>query len=262
MDFEIFDFHTHPFIYEKENICDHIKYCNMSMERTKSELLDLGISHIAGSVVSYYEDKACISPKRMIELNDMALKLRKIYGDFYIPGFHICPMHIEESKKEIKRMHENGVNLIGELVPYLHNWEEGYESDKLSEIIDYATEYNMIISFHSQNEDGMDKMVREHPNTIFVAAHPGERKQFERHLQRMQMSKNYYLDLSGYGIFRYGMLRHGIDEMGKERFIFGSDYPTCSPAMYIGGVVLDKQISDIEKEYIMSKNAKKLLGVK
>ena len=50
--------------------------------------------------------------------NDTALELKKVYGDFYIPGFHIHPAYQEESVSEIKRMDKLGIKLIGELVPY------------------------------------------------------------------------------------------------------------------------------------------------
>ena len=82
-----------------------------------------------------------------------------------------------------------------------------------------------------------------------------------RHIERMKMSENYYLDLSGYGMFRHGMLRRAIDTVGVDRILFGSDYPTCNPGMYIGGVLLDTLISDTEKEKIFSENAKKLLNI-
>ena len=80
-----------------------------------------------------------------------------------------------------------------------------------------------------------------------------------RHLNRMKISENYYLDLSGTGLFRHGMLRHGIDEVGAERFLFGSDYPTCNPAMFLGGVILDTSISEEEKTLILAGNAQRLL---
>ena len=98
-------------------------------------------------------------------------------------------------------------------------------------------------------------------NKKSVGALLGEYGAFMRHMERMKMSENYYLDLSGYGIFRHGMLRHAIDEFGAERFLFGSDYPTCNPAMYLGGVLLDDLITDEEKEMILSKNAKRILGL-
>ena len=119
----------------------------------------------------------------------------------------------------------------------------------------------MVVCIHSDGEDEMDELVKKHPDLVIVAAHPGEYDEFMRHLERMRMSENYYVDLSGYGMFRHGMLRHGIDEFGAERFLFGSDYPTCNPAMYIGGVLLDTLIKDEEKEKIFSLNAKRLLGI-
>ena len=40
-----------------------------------------------------------------------------------------------------------------------------------------------------------------------------------------------------------------------------ADYPTCNPAMYLGGVLLDELITDEEKKAIFAQNAKKLLGI-
>jgi predicted TIM-barrel fold metal-dependent hydrolase len=119
----------------------------------------------------------------------------------------------------------------------------------------------MVVNFHSMDEDQMDAMVRKHPSTVFVAAHPGEYNNFLRHLNRMKMSENYHLDLSGTGLFRHGMLRRGIDECGAERFLFGSDFPTCNPAMFLGGVLLDTDISEEEKRLILAENAKRLLSI-
>ena len=130
-----------------------------------------------------------------------------------------------------------------------------------SALLSEAGKRNMIVNFHSQGEDEMDEMVKAHKDVVFVAAHPGEYKAFMRHIDRMKYSENYYLDLSGYGIFRHGMLRRAIDTFGIDRLLFGSDFPTCNPAMYIGGVLLDDLISDSEKEKIFSLNAKRLLGI-
>lgn len=151
-----------------------------------------------------------------------------------------------------------GVHLIGELVPYGHGWRD-YSCENFDVILDCAKQHDMIVSFHSMGEDAMDRMTEKHPDIVLIAAHPGEYREFMRHMQRMKKSDNYYLDLSGYGIFRHGMLRHAIDEFGPERFIYGSDFPTCNPAMYLGGVLLDPLITDAEKKLILADNAKRLL---
>lgn len=261
-EYEIIDFHTHPFMTSRTNICSHKEYCNMSADNTKEMLKGIGISKICGSVIGKMhssDDKKSIW-QEIIDCNNEALTLRDIYGDFYIPGFHVHPGFVKESCEEIERMSKLGIKLVGELVPYWHGWRD-YSAKAFYEILDVCKEYDMVVSFHSMGEDEMDKMVKEFPSLTFVAAHPGEYGEFTRHMERMKMSENYYLDLSGTGLFRHGMLRHALDEAGAERILFGSDYPTCNPAMFIGGVYFDSMIKDKEKELIFSGNTKRLLRI-
>lgn len=262
MPFEIIDFHTHPFIQKENNICAYAENCNMSADSTVELFSKLGVSKICGSVIrqGFYENESAWD--KVKRNNEIALELKELYGDFYVPGFHIHPHYVEESIAEMHRMQALGVKLIGELVPYMDGWSN-YASPAFSVLLDEAEKCGMVVNFHplAKEEDQMDEMVQKHPNLTFVAAHPGEYPAFMRHFERMNMSENYYLDLSGYGMFRHGMLRHGIDKFGAERFLFGSDYPTCNPAMYLGGVLLDDLITAEEKKKIFSLNAKRLLGL-
>lgn len=262
MKFEIIDFHTHPFIEKENNICAYKDRYSMNTDTTVELFRTLGVSKICGGVIRWDPDTKENIWEKVRRNNDIALKLRELYGDFYVPGFHVHPDYVEESIKEIHRMKALGVNLIGEIVPYFDGWNN-YARPEFSVLLDEAERCNMVVSIHSvtEEEDEMDEMVKQHPNLTIVAAHPGEYGAFMRHLDRMELSENYYLDLSGYGMFRQGMLRYGIDRFGAERFLFGSDYPTCNPAMYIGGVLLDPLIIDEEKEKIFSLNAKRLLGL-
>lgn len=258
--YEIIDFHTHPFTSDKNNICAHKKHLDMSIDGTKNMLEELGVSRICGSVLTLgaLQDSYTNVWEAIREDNDNALRLRECYEGFYIPGFHVHPAFVEESIEEIRRMSDEGVKLIGELCPYNYGWDD-YSCKGFSRILDEAEKYGMVVSFHSMNDDAMDEMVKNHPNITFVAAHPGEYNTLMRHLSRMKMSDNYYLDLSGTGIFRHGMIRHAIDEVGADRFLFGTDYPICNPAMFIGSVLLDTLITDEEKRLIFSENAKRIL---
>ncbi len=258
--YEIIDFHTHPFINQNSNICSHKEHCDMSADNTKKLMSELGVSRICGSVLGRVIKKDFEGDvwQEIKKCNAEALSLSEMYGEFYIPGFHIHPSYVKESCQEIEDMSRRGIKMVGELVPYWHGWKD-YSSRELCEILDVCEQYDMVVSFHSMGEDEMDKMVSEHPNLTFVAAHPGEYGEFMRHMERMAKNDNYYLDISGYGIFRHGMLRHAIDRFGAERFLFGSDYPTCNTAMYIGGVYFDTLLTDNEKRMIFSENAKRLL---
>ena len=256
MALEIIDFHTHPFIDPIHNICSHREFCHMSPEDTRAVFDSLQISRICGSVISTHEFPDMWEKVRFN--NDTALRLREMYGDFYTPGFHVHPDYPEESIAEIRRMHELNVHLIGELVPYMDGWRD-YDSESLSAVLDEAGKYNMLVSFHTMGGQAIDRMVSAHPDVVFIAAHPGEYGELMQHVERMKQYENYYLDLSGTGLFRYGMLRRVIDEVGADRILFGSDFPTCNPAMFLGGVLLDPLISDKEKELIFAGNAKRLL---
>lgn len=229
-------------------------------EKTIVELYRyLGISKVCGSVI-----EAGNSGDRWAKIkanNDHALKLQELYGDFYVPGFHVHPDYVEESLGEIARMKERGVRLIGELVPYIDGWSESYDSENLSILLNEAGKQNMVVNFHTQDDDAIDAMVAQHPDVVFVAAHPGEYPTLMRHFERLKRHENYYLDISATGIFRYGMLKHAVATFGADRFLFGTDYPTCSPAVFIGGVLFDERLTDTEKEKIFSLNAKRLLGL-
>lgn len=262
---EIIDFHTHPYLDCSQNICHYIEKYDASFDAIKPYFNGLGITTICGSVVPRDAEVFKSSKKSWADferLNEAALELKQRWGDFYIPGFHVTPDFPEESCREIERMAACNVKLIGELVPYMCGWDD-YSCEAMDEILCEAEKHSMIVNCHSMTKynENMDAMVQKHPDLVIVAAHPGEKEGFLRHLQRMKMSKNYYLDLSGSGLFRHAMLRHGIDEFGAERFIFGTDFPTCNPAVSLGGVLWDPLISDEEREKICCLNAKSLLGI-
>ena len=228
---DIIDFHTHPYLTQEENACMYREGFSLEPEEAKEDLLQAGIGRICGSVIrprNKFDRRLGFS--QIQELNDSALRLKERLGSFYIPGFHIHPAFVKESLETIEWMHQNGYRLIGELVPYMHGWQEygmGYGCRELSEILKLAGEYHMTVSYHtmSEQQDQMEAMIAANPKVTFVAAHPGEREGYLLHLERMKKYENAYLDLSGTGMFRYGMLRFGIRQAGAGRLLFGTDYP-------------------------------------
>ncbi len=261
MDFEIIDFHMHPFTENLDNMCQHKDYFNMTTDEIETTLRGVGISKICGSVLERVKE----GPKNTWEMvkrcNEKALKLRDYFNGFYIPGFQVHPEFIEESIQEILFMKSQGVNLMGEIVPRENGWTD-YSRPEFSEILDVAGKNNIIVSLHSWEPDAMDKMVENHKDVVFVMAHPGKYDMIMRHIARMQKHENCYLDLSGTGIFRYGVTRRLIDMVGVDRILFGTDYPSCNPGMFVGGILFDNLLKDSEKEKIFSLNAKRLLNLK
>lgn len=261
----IIDFHTHPYLEQIENLCMYKEDFQLSPQEAQEDLRRAGINMICGSVLN--QNPYCHGQgfAQLRELNEKALLIKKLYGDFYEPGFHIHPAFVKESLETLEFMHKNGHRLIGEVVPYMHGWKElgfDYGSRELWEILDLAGEYGMVFSYHTMSEwpEQMERMIAQHPKVTFVAAHPGEKEIFLRHLDHLQKYENAYLDLSGTGIFRYGVLYEGVGRVGAEKFLFGTDYPIGNPGMYVQAVWFE-HISDESRELIFHQNASRLLGL-
>lgn len=257
----VIDFHTHPYLSGEEFLNFYPECFTPSPEQCRTDLERAGISMICGSVIlkKPYCREEGFAPIR--QSNERALELKRILGDFYVPGFHVHPDFVEESIAEIEKMHARGVRLIGELVPYLHGWSD-YSNRGLSKILDAAGKYRMVVSFHTMADEQkeMTRMVMDHPDVTFVAAHPGEKEVFLKHLERMRQCGNLYLDLSGTGIFRYGLVACGVSRVGSERFLFGTDYPICNPRMYVQAIC-QEPVSQADRENILYKNARRLLSL-
>ena len=69
------------------------------------------------------------------------------------------------------------------------------------------------------------------------------------------------MDISATGLFRWNMLRYGIDVCGPEKLIFGSDMPVCSVGMNLYGV-LSENLTEEETRLVLAGNFKRLLGMK
>lgn len=255
---KIIDFHMHPFGNSTQNLCHYREFYDRDALESKTYIEKAGITHICGSVIDGYYPEMDFEHIR--KLNHEALALREVYGDFYTLGFHIHPGYVKESCEEIVFMHENHVKLIGELVPYLHGWSNK-EDDGLMEILDVAQEYGMVVSYHSAPDFHMEKIIESHPDIKFVAAHPGEKPRVEQHIVNMKKYENFYLDLSGTGLHRFGVVKYLVNKVGAERILFGTDYPICNPGMYVEAVRME-EISDTDREKIFHKNAEYLLGIK
>lgn len=256
---KIIDFHVHPFYERSELTCFYGNSFHFDNDFFKKDLEEAGIAAVCGSVISFEGIKTTDGFDAFYRLNRHALKMKEMWGDFYIPGVHVHPAFVKESCEELEFMKSQGVKLVGELVPYLHDWSD-YACQGFDEILDVIGQLNMVVSFHSMDDTQMEMMIAAHPRVTFVAAHPGDREKYALHLERMKRYPNAYLDLSGTGLFRYGMLKHGINTVGAERFLFGTDYPITNPHMYVQAVEFEK-ISEDDKDLIFYKNAKRLLDL-
>ncbi len=254
---EILDFHMHPPLDAGSDICQYGGSVPYTPEGLLLDLQRAGISRFCGSLISAGrdpDDAVRASNERMLALHDSL-------GGAYIPGAVIHPSAPDESKAWLRVFAARGLRLVGELVPYMHGWGCTYDSEGLFEILEEAEKLSMVVCYHStDNDPSEERMIAAHPRIGFVAAHPGEKGRYLAHLSRMEKYENLYLDLSGTGLFRYGMLAYGVKRLGAERFLFGSDYPICNPKMNIAAVEYE-DLTEKERALIFGGNARRLLGL-
>lgn len=250
---KIIDFHTHPFIRQENCSCFYDGIVNG--DNFKDIIESAGINMICGSVIRRTEDFEVIR-----RLNAEAAELGQRWKGFYIPGIHIHPKYAEKSIEEIRLGVKSGIKLIGELVPYMNGWSTYYD-EGMEEIYREIDRQNMIVSVHTdpnRDMDGLEKAVGEFKNIIFVAAHPHQKAHYYRHIDMLKKYDNYFLDLSGTGLFRYGMLKTLVNSVGSQKILFGTDFPISNPAMYVKAVYFEN-IKENDMENIFYKNAEMLL---
>jgi len=80
-----------------------------------------------------------------------------------------------------------------------------------------------------------------------------------RNYELLAKYQNLYFDLSGTGLLRWGMLRKGIDMLGSERLLFGTDFPVCNPGMNVYGVLFE-HLTDEERRRVFRTNFIDLTG--
>ena len=254
-DFEIIDAHTHPFLNFAEG-CIGPYGKPENMEEFDMEMKRVGIRRYAGAPLVTFpvNDFAKIH-----ELNEDALRIRDRFPS-YIPGIQVHGDFPQESIEEMTRLYRNeGVRYIGELVPYLMGTGK-YNSPGMLEILKEAGKLNMTANLDGGTPESVAPVMENCPGLKVILAHPGEPSNAKPRFEFIAKYKDLHLDISGYGLFRWNMLRWAIDVCGPEKLIFGSDMPTCSAGMYLYGA-LSEHLTDEEFRLVLGGNFKRLLGL-
>ena len=255
--YRIIDAHCHP-------IADEIDGCLVNAYRTPDTEKDFfaemragGIDFCCGSVLQS-ASKDSDELGRTVSCNAAAFRLGREYPDYYQPGVCIHSGFVGESIAELEKYHRQGVSWLGEIVPGPHGYT-AYSSPAMLEILAAARDLGMTVSIHPTDNEDISRLMENLPDLNVVAAHPGQRPDVLERAEMMRRFPKLHWDLSGTGLFRWGMLKYLVDRCGAEKILFGTDFPICNIAMQIYGV-LAEHISDEARTAIFSGNFKRLSG--
>ena len=257
--YEIIDAHIHPFsFYECLDTTD--MGSGNADEDFVLALKGAGISQAAGSVIARVPASE-FTWKNVHDFNLKALEGRDRFDGFLIPGICVHPWFVKESLEEIDHMyHKENVRLIGELVAYMMHYPD-YAVPEMDPVWDLAQELGMVVNLHLHCLDEARMILKKFPDLKLVIAHPtADRTEYEDRMRLVAKYPNAALDISGSGPNTWGMLRRGINWAGKEKLLFGTDFPIRNPGMYVAGVLYEK-LSDEENQAVFAGNFKRLMGM-
>lgn len=252
----VIDAHIHPFI-ARENCIGRFG-TPATLDEMAAELKKCGITKACGSVIVR---KKAETFEEIRGMNRMALEAVRSHPDLFIAGIHVHGNFPEESAEELEYMYKNhSVRWIGELVAHSAGTGE-YDSAGMFKIYESAVKLNMPVNIHCGDLAVVEKVVKNFPKLNVVLAHPDDAERFLERSALVKKYKNLYLDISGTGLFRWGMLKYCRDLFGAEKILFGTDFPICNAAMYVAGVSAEA-LSEEEKYLVFAGNFLRLTGLK
>lgn len=255
-DGEVIDCHWHP-------APDAATWTNwfLPFRDIREQIDDLRRAGIARACGAPIRKMAVVPFADIRALNDQAIALRDRFPDFYVPGIHIHPHFPDESCAEIERCAALGVRWVGELVGYMMGFGAEFDTPGALQVFAVAAKRGMAVNIHSDDLGVVDRLCRALPGLNVVLAHPhGDRKDILARLALVAALPNLNLDISGTGIDRFGLLRQAIDTAGKQKVLFGTDYPINNPAVYAGGASFEP-LTATECAALFSGNFRRLCGM-
>lgn len=250
----IFDFHVHPSYNFYESALDR--------EAFRKVLEAYGVTGAAGSAIckEMYNRPEEEYPALLDRMNREAYAMQQAMPDFFTAGIHVHPSYVDWSCEQIEYYAKRGVKLVGELVPSSSAWES-YAPSSLAPIMELAATHGMTVSVHPKRPPMMEEFVRLCPKELpIVFAHLDGYGYFNNEIGLMRRYDNVWFDISYHGADRQGMLREAIDLVGKDRILYGSDYPGYRSDAILR-VVQAEDITADEQEAILYRNAECLLGL-
>lgn len=213
-------------------------------------------------------------PELFRENNEAVLEFSAIYPDRIIPFATFGVNNPDAACAEAEKTLRHGFKGLGELSAYETGWDK--ESLRtLKECINSASHFNKPVMIHVNEPvghkypgkihtdfDALLKIIGLFPNVDFILAHFGGGIFFYALMPEISsLLKRAYLDTAACPyIYDSRIFQIGVQLMGENNIIFGSDYPLLSYDRYareLGNSSLSLQ----QKEKICGHNAMRLFNL-
>jgi hypothetical protein len=183
-------------------------------------------------------------PEEVVAGNDEMAQAAQHNPGCVIPACLVNTKFPQESLAELRRCHNTlGMVWLGELCGYVGGFS--YDTQAFAAAIRLPTEMDMVVQIHDDSASDMARLCADFPQTTFVLAHLGDSpEEVAERIGLAEQFSNLYLDISGHGYQRMGILELAVRKAGCDRVLFGSDYTINDPA----GVIARIQAANFDAE--------------
>jgi len=170
----------------------------------------------------------------------------------------ITPFRIDEALREIEDCHQQyGFVWLGEFCNYMTGYK--YETPEWTAVMKLATKLKLVVQIHTNTRE-MRYLAENFPETTIVFPHLGaSREDIFARIELVAKHPNTYIELSGSGIERVGILEKAVKEIGADRVLYGSDFTINEPSAVIARVK-NAFLTAEEREQILFRNVERLLA--
>lgn len=260
---DIFDFHAH--IYPEKIAARAVEgvsgFYNIPMHCDGLSQTLVNISR-ESEISHFLVHSVATSPKHVTVINDFIAGECKKHKEFY--GFGTMHPDFENKEDEILRLKENGLKGLK-----IHPDTQYFDIDdkRMFGVYDLLQSEKLPILIHCgdyrygySQPQKLKHLLHEFPTLTVIGAHFGGWSVADLALEYL-LDENCYVDVSS-SLMMCGLKRGKelIRLYGKERVLFGSDFPMWNPKDELE-TFYKIGLTDEENEFILSRNAKRILGL-
>ncbi len=200
------------------------------------------------------------TPAEFIAGNREVARYVETHKGRFLGACVVNPLFIDESLREIEECHKQfGFVWVGELCNYTGVPYE-YTIKNFELLVEQVTKLNMVLDVHTE-QDEMGVIIEKFPKATIVFPHFGDDREYANIFKRIDLvarHPNCYLDTSGYGHDRMGMLEYAVKTIGPDRVLFGSDFSINDPSTVIARIQ-NSFLTEEQKKKVLAGNVVALL---
>ena len=121
-------------------------------------------------------------------------------------------------------------------------------------------QWYMVLALRTEQGE-LEYVAQKFPKATIAFAHFGDDHEYDdifRRIDTVANNPNFYLDTSGYGHDRVGVLEYAVKTIGSDRILFGSDFSINDPSTVIARI-RNSFLTMEQKQKILSGNLLELL---